>query len=173
MARWGVETTSCSRLVGIEETMKDLSMPCAHVSGSGRDQNVTRDIVTRFLAVALIFQNDKTRHTTCVPEKASPSAACVGFLLCRPRGIKRTVCGLWTPSIHPSHQAGKMATRPRKAKVSLINDRIGILNRNAVETSPAKQVFGTVITIITLVRVGTRSASIREHSLMSRPGQDD
>lgn len=45
-----------------------------------------------------------------------------------------------------------MATRTSKARASL-NDRIDILNKNAVEVSPAKQVFGTVTTILALVRV--------------------
>jgi hypothetical protein len=46
-----------------------------------------------------------------------------------------------------------MAARTRKVKVSL-DDRIDILNRNAVEASPAKQVFRTVGAILALVRVG-------------------
>lgn len=48
----------------------------------------------------------------------------------------------------------KMATRTRKAKVSLLDDRIDILNRNAVEASSAKQVFRTVSATLALVRVG-------------------
>lgn len=47
-----------------------------------------------------------------------------------------------------------MATRTPVAKVSLFNYRLGFLNKNAVETSPAKQVFGTVSTILATVRVG-------------------
>jgi hypothetical protein len=46
-----------------------------------------------------------------------------------------------------------MATRTRKAKATILDDRIDILERNAVEVSPAKQVFGTVAAILALVRV--------------------
>ena len=47
-----------------------------------------------------------------------------------------------------------MATHTRRVKSSLFDDRIDILNRNAIEASPAKRVFGTVISILALVRVG-------------------
>jgi len=46
-----------------------------------------------------------------------------------------------------------MATRTRKAEVSLLDDRIDVLNRNAVEVSSAKQVFRTVSATLALVRV--------------------
>ena len=46
-----------------------------------------------------------------------------------------------------------MTTCARKAKTMTLNDRIDILERNAVEASPAKQVFGTATAILTLVRV--------------------
>jgi len=66
-----------------------------------------------------------------------------------------------------------MIRRAHKAKVSFINDRVDILNRNAVETFPAKQVFRTVNAILSLVRVGAHSAPARELSLMIQQGQDD
>ena len=47
----------------------------------------------------------------------------------------------------------KMATRTHKAKVSLLDDRIDVLNKDAAEASPAKQVFRTVSTTLALVRV--------------------
>jgi len=45
-----------------------------------------------------------------------------------------------------------MGVRRRKAIVSL-DDKIDILNKNAAEDSPAKQVFTTVSAILVLVRV--------------------
>jgi len=54
----------------------------------------------------------------------------------------------------PDSKPTKMATR--EAKVSLLDDRIDVLNRNAVEGSPAKQVFRTVSNTLALVRVSTR-----------------
>ena len=55
----------------------------------------------------------------------------------------------------PYTKSVKMATRTRKAKASLLDDRIDILDRSAVEVSPAKQVFKTVSTTLALVRVST------------------
>lgn len=46
-----------------------------------------------------------------------------------------------------------MATHKRKAKMSLLDDRIEILNRDATEASSAKQVFKTVSSTLALVRV--------------------
>jgi hypothetical protein len=46
-----------------------------------------------------------------------------------------------------------MATRTHKAKSPILDDKIDILNRNAGEASPAKQVFETVAAILALVRV--------------------
>ena len=66
-----------------------------------------------------------------------------------------------------------MAMRTRKAEAQLLNDRIDILNKCAVGASPEDQVFTTVNSILTLVRVSARSVSIYEFSLMTRPGQDD
>jgi len=58
------------------------------------------------------------------------------------------------PTIRTPHtKPAKMATRARKAKMSLLDYRIDILNRGAIEASSAKQVFETVGTILTLVRV--------------------
>ena len=48
-----------------------------------------------------------------------------------------------------------MSTHTRKARVSLLDDRIDILDKNAAGSSPAKKVFGTVATILVLVRVGS------------------
>ena len=47
-----------------------------------------------------------------------------------------------------------MATRTRKAKALLFDDRLNILNKNVVETSPTKEVFRVVSAILALVRVG-------------------
>ena len=65
-----------------------------------------------------------------------------------------------------------MAARTRRAKVSRINDKIDILNRNAAKTFPANQVFRTVSVILSLVRVSARSAPICELPLMPQPGQN-
>ena len=65
-----------------------------------------------------------------------------------------------------------MAARTRRAKVSRINDKIDILNRNAAETFPANQVFRTVSVILSLVRVSARSVPICELPLMPQPGQN-
>ena len=46
-----------------------------------------------------------------------------------------------------------MTTSTPKAKVSLLDDSVEIPNRNAVEASSAKQVFGTVRTALALVQV--------------------
>ena len=59
-----------------------------------------------------------------------------------------------------------MATRARKAKVLLIDDRIDILNRDVAETFPANQAFRAVNGILALVRVGACSASICKQSLI-------
>jgi len=48
-----------------------------------------------------------------------------------------------------------MTKRTRKAKALLLDDRIDVLNRNAAEDSPAKQIFKTVRTTLALVRVST------------------
>ena len=66
---------------------------------------------------------------------------------------------LFKPNIHrptntPHTKSVIMATRTRKAKVSLFDARIGVLNSNAVEASPTKRIFRTVGTILALVRVG-------------------
>ena len=47
-----------------------------------------------------------------------------------------------------------MATRTRKAQALLFHDRLNILNKNVVETSPTKEVFRVVSAILALVRVG-------------------
>ena len=64
-----------------------------------------------------------------------------------------------------------MATRTRRAKVSLLDDRISILNQEAIEASPAKQVFRTVSATLALVRV---SAPILRPPVVShrQPNQD-
>ena len=46
-----------------------------------------------------------------------------------------------------------MATRTRRDKASALDDRMDILNRHAVEVSPAQQVFRTVTAILALVQV--------------------
>ena len=48
-----------------------------------------------------------------------------------------------------------MTAHTRKAKEPLLDSRIDILNRNAVEVPPANQVFGTVSAILALVRVSS------------------
>lgn len=65
---------------------------------------------------------------------------------------------------------------PREARVSLIDGKIDILNRDVVEASPAKRIFRTVSAILSLVRVGAPilHLSVNHHiSLMVQPGQDD
>ena len=57
----------------------------------------------------------------------------------------------------PHIKSAKMSTRARKAKVSLLDDKIHILDRGAAEYSPAKEVFKTVAAILALVRVGIPS----------------
>ena len=59
------------------------------------------------------------------------------------------------PTSTPYTKPAKMATRTRNAKVSLLDDRIDILNRGAVDVSSAKQVFRTVSATLALVRVST------------------
>ena len=79
-----------------------------------------------------------------------------------------TTCTAWTqlppPTSTPYARPAKMATRTRKAKVSLLDDRIKILNRDALEASSAKQVFRAVSTTLALVRV---SAAILRPPLVS------
>jgi len=48
-----------------------------------------------------------------------------------------------------------MATYARKGETSLLDVRIELLNENAIETSPTRQVFRTVSAILALVRVST------------------
>ena len=65
---------------------------------------------------------------------------------------------------------------PPEARVSFINDKIDILNRDVVEASPAKRIFRTVSAILALVRVGAPVLylSVNHYiSLMVQPGQDD
>jgi hypothetical protein len=66
-----------------------------------------------------------------------------------------------------------MATRTRTANASLFRDRINILNKNALEASPARQIFKTASAILALVRVSVLpprpSADSRSHSW---PNQD-
>jgi len=68
-----------------------------------------------------------------------------------------------------------MGAHGRKAAVSL-NDKIDILDKNAVEDSPAKQVFKTVSVILALVRVSAFAfvCSLWTRYLNDCPtGQDD
>ena len=60
----------------------------------------------------------------------------------------------------------RITRRLRRAKVPNIDDKIDILNRTAVETSAAKKVYRAVGVMLSLVRVGARSAPICELSLM-------
>ena len=46
-----------------------------------------------------------------------------------------------------------MAAPTAEAQASLLDDRIGILDKNAAEASPVSQVFRTVGAILALVRV--------------------
>ena len=67
----------------------------------------------------------------------------------------------WTP---PSASAlrtkpPRMATHAHEAQISLLNDRIVILDRNLVDAFPANEVFRAVSDILALVRVGPRSSS--------------
>ena len=65
----------------------------------------------------------------------------------------------------PYAKSEKMATRTRKAKVSLLDDRINILDQDAVKAISAKQVFGTVSATLALIRV---SAPILRPPVVSR-----
>ena len=47
-----------------------------------------------------------------------------------------------------------MSAHARKAQVSLLNDGIGILDKKAVGTYLAKEVFETATTILAMVQVG-------------------
>ena len=75
------------------------------------------------------------------------------------------------PACSPHTKPAKMATRTRKAKASLLDDRINILNKDAVEASPAKLVFKTVSTTLALVRVGAPFC-ICLWALINNSGQD-
>ena len=46
-----------------------------------------------------------------------------------------------------------MATRSLEALASLLDDRIGILERDVTKYSPVKQVFGTISAVLALARV--------------------
>ena len=61
-----------------------------------------------------------------------------------------------SPAGKPYTRPVKMATRRRRANVSLLDGRIDILNKDAVEPSPAKEVFRTVSTTLALVRVSAQ-----------------
>ena len=65
-----------------------------------------------------------------------------------------------------------MTSRQRKAKESLLNDKIDILNGFEIVASPAGRVFRAVSAILAVVRVGA-SVFPFELSLMARSGQDD
>ena len=47
----------------------------------------------------------------------------------------------------------KMATRTRGVNTSILEDRMDILNRTAVEDSPAHEIFKTVGAILVLIKV--------------------
>lgn len=47
----------------------------------------------------------------------------------------------------------KMATRTRGVNTSVLDDRMDILNRTAVEDSPAHEIFKTVGAILVLIKV--------------------
>lgn len=69
-----------------------------------------------------------------------------------------------------------MATRIREDQASLLNNRIDILEKNAVEGSPLKQVLRTVGAILALVRVSAltlRPITASRIALTTLPGQDD
>jgi len=74
----------------------------------------------------------------------------------------------------PAHPTSTACTKPvvmgvraRKAKESLLNDRIDILNRNGIDGSPAGQIFTTVSAILVLVRVGAPVLSALELLLIT------
>jgi hypothetical protein len=79
------------------------------------------------------------------------------------RAACKTAHSLWTqpPSfscypllVRPTPlNPATITTRTHNAEVSILGDRQDILNRNAVETSPTKEVFRTIIAILPLVRV--------------------
>ena len=76
-----------------------------------------------------------------------------------------------TPYTEPS----KMATHAHESPVSLLNDRIHVLDKNAAGSSPAKQVFRNVGAILALVRVSAFALRPSANSRVSltQPGQED
>ena len=61
----------------------------------------------------------------------------------------------------------RMSTRARKARVSLLDDRIDILDKNAAGSSPPKEVFRTVAAILALVRVSSPALTPSANSRIS------
>jgi len=59
------------------------------------------------------------------------------------------------PQVLVHSQPVIVATHTRNVQASVLNHRINILNRNAVETSHARGVFGAASAIMVLVRVST------------------
>ena len=68
-----------------------------------------------------------------------------------------------------------MSTRARKAWLSLLDRRVGVLNRGAAERSPAEEVFRTVAAILALVWVSVpvQCPSTNSRISLIQPGQDD
>lgn len=69
-----------------------------------------------------------------------------------------------------------MATHVREDQASLLNDRIDVLEKNAVEGSPLKQVLTTVGAILALIRVSSLilcPITTPRIALTAWTGQDD
>ena len=75
------------------------------------------------------------------------------------------------PASAPHTKPVVMATHARKGGTSLLDVRIDLLNKNASEPSPARQIFRTVSAILALVRVSTL---VQRSSVSSQrwPNQD-
>ena len=69
---------------------------------------------------------------------------------------------LHRPACAPHTDPAIMATGTRKVETPTLDDRIDILNRDAVEIPPAKHVFRTVGAILVLVRVGALVQALRQ-----------
>ena len=92
--------------------------------------------------------------------KRALSGISAAHVLSRPHVTSRlTACNLQV-NLHPRISTPHikpviMGTRARRVKASLLDDKIDILNRSAVEASPAQQVYRTVSAILALARVCT------------------
>ena len=108
---------------------------CMSASGTPPSGIINRTSTALHLALAL------RAHPACWPHAAFELSCLYHF---NPALTTPT-----TPYIEPV----TMATRTHNVEASLLDDRIDALDRNAVEASPAKEVFRAVSAILALVRV--------------------